>query len=159
MDENQKATMTDSTPPNFRHHIRVPIRYADLDTLGHVNNASYLAYTEQARITYVRDLGIWDGYLSPLGLIVARICTDYKMALRLEDEAVDVWTRISRLGNKSFTIEYLLNRAGDHATAATSEIVIVAYDYENDQTIVIPDDWRAKIIAYEPALTSNSGDQ
>jgi acyl-CoA thioester hydrolase len=146
--------MSESAPPNFRHHIRVPIRYADLDTLGHVNNASYLSYMEQARITYVRDMGLWDGYVSGLGLIVARICTDYKLALRLEDEAVDVWTRVSRLGNKSFTLEYVLNRSTDRTTAATSEIVMVAYDYGNEMTVVIPDDWRAKIVAYEPALPS-----
>ena len=148
--------MTESVPPDFRHHVRVPIRYGDLDTLGHVNNTSYLTYTEQARIMYVRDMGLWDGYVSNLGLIVARICTDYKLALRLEDEAVEVWTRVSRLGNKSFTLDYVLNRTLDGTTAATSEIVMVAYDYQQDITVTIPDDWRAKIIDFEPALKPSS---
>jgi acyl-CoA thioesterase FadM len=50
----------------------------------------------------------------------------------------------------------VLNRATDGATAATSEIVMVAYDYQQDMTVTIPDDWRAKIIGYEPALKPSS---
>lgn len=140
-------------PEDFRHRIRVPIRYGDLDTLGHVNNAKYLTYLEQSRITYFRDLELWDGYPSELGLIVARICVDYKLPLRIEDEAVDVWARVSRLGNKSFTLSHLVNRSKDGATAATSEIVMVVFDYIQDTTVPMPAAWRERLTEYEPGLS------
>jgi acyl-CoA thioester hydrolase len=137
---------------SFKHYTQIDIRYRDLDALAHVNNAAYLTYLEQARITYFRDIAVWDGHKSPLGVIVARICIDYKLALRLEDQGVMVWTRISSLGNKSFTLGNMICRIADDSVAAQSEIVMVAYNYTQDQTVAIPDTWRRAIAAYEPGL-------
>ncbi len=140
------------TPENYRYHTDVQIRYGDLDTLGHVNNSRFLTYLEQARVTYFADHNLWDGGASELGLIVARICVDYKLPLRGSDQTVDVWTRISHLGNKSFTMQHLINRSRDGATAGTSEITMVCFNYVADQTVPIPQIWRDTIIAYEPGL-------
>jgi len=142
------------TPPEgYRYHTFLQIRYGDLDTLGHVNNSRFLTYLEQARVTYFQERQMWDGQLSSTGLIVAKITVDYKLPLRVEDGGVDVWTRVARLGNKSFTMDHIIARQADAAVAGTSEIVIVAYDYDADQTIAIPQAWRDVIIAYEPALS------
>ncbi len=43
----------------FVHRERV--RFRDLDALGHVNNAVFATYLEQARIEYLRELGVFDG--------------------------------------------------------------------------------------------------
>lgn len=136
----------------FKHHTRIDIRYRDLDALGHVNNAAYLTYLEQARVTYFRDMAYWDGYKSELGIIVARICIDYKLALRLEDQSVKVWTRVSRLGNKSFTLENIISRSPEAGVAGHSETIMVAFDYARDQSVMIPDSWRQAIATYEPGL-------
>lgn len=136
----------------YRHQTPVTIRYGDLDTLGHVNNARFLTYLEQARVHYYIDLGLWDGQRSTKGVIVARISIDYKLPLLMEDREAIVWSRCSRLGNKSMDIESVVQRKRDGAAAALGVVVLVAFDYETDQTIVIPDEWRRRIQDYETEI-------
>jgi acyl-CoA thioester hydrolase len=143
------------TPPeNFRYHTPMVIRYGDMDTLGHVNNAKYLTYLEHARVSYFHELKLWDGSISALGLIIARISIDYKLPLTMHDGVVDIWTRCSRLGTKSFDIENLIivTRGGVEQIAAQATTVTVVFDYSSNTTVALPDDWRQLLIEYEPGL-------
>lgn len=139
------------TPDGFRHRCVVVVRYGDMDTLGHVNNAKYLTYVEQARISYVRELGMWDGNLNRYGIIMARAVVDYKSPITLADGEAVIFTRTAKLGNKSFDMEQwvMVERDGQPVVAATALIVGVAFDYTANATIPVPDDWREKIKNYE----------
>ncbi len=138
----------------FRYQLPMQVRFADLDVLGHLNNAKYLTYIEQARIVYVRDVCGWDGDWTQLGMILARTEIDYKLPIAFEDQ-VKAYVRVSRLGGKSFDMEYLVTRqrdGGEEEIAATVKTIMVAYDYRQDTSIAVPDSWRERILAYEPAL-------
>jgi acyl-CoA thioester hydrolase len=133
---------------HFYFSIPVSVRYADIDAQGHVNNAVYFSYLEQARIEYMRALGIWrveDNFLS-IGTIVAEATCSYKRPILL-GEAVLVWARVSRIGTKSYDFEYRITTNG--AEAATARTVQVAYDYATSQSIRVPDDWREKVRTFE----------
>jgi acyl-CoA thioester hydrolase len=135
------------TPPdNFHYHTPMTVRYGDMDTLGHVNNAKYLTYLEQARIGYMRDLKLWDGSVGEVGAIVAKISIDYKLPLTMDDGVVDIWTRCSRLGNKSFDLEQLITR-NDGAVAASATTVVVVYDYQANTSAVLPEAWKPLLLA------------
>lgn len=140
------------TPENYRYSTTIPIRYGDMDTLGHVNNAKYLTYLEQSRISYIRDRGLWDGSLSAQGLIVARIEIDYRAPISMDDGQAIVWTRVSRIGNKSFDMtQVVMVERGEHViTAAEAKSVIVVYDYTASVTAPIPDSWRTLITSFDP---------
>ncbi|MBN8638576.1 MAG: acyl-CoA thioesterase [Anaerolineae bacterium] len=145
--------MTSMTPPDgFRHHIAMPVRWSDLDALGHVNNAVYLTYFEQARISYFNALALWDGSVNKLGLIMARAVIDYKLPLNASDD-VHVFTRTKRLGTKSFDTEQAIVRRVDDQwqVAATGLITIVVFDYQTNQSAPMPAAWREMLTAYEPA--------
>ncbi|MBC8100634.1 MAG: acyl-CoA thioesterase [Armatimonadetes bacterium] len=152
--EKDIAMTPPTAPEGYRYYTPMTIRYGDMDTLGHVNNAKYLTYLEQARVSYFRDNGLWDGALSALGLIIARVTIDYKLPLTTADGTIDIWTRCNRLGNKSFDIEHqiITRRTGDAVIAATGTTVIVVFDYQKQMAIALPDAWRALLLAYEPAL-------
>ncbi|MDX1990892.1 MAG: thioesterase family protein [bacterium] len=141
-------------PEGYRYYTPMTIRYGDMDTLGHVNNAKYNTYFEQARISYIHEMQLWDGSASELGLIVAKVTVEYKLPLSMSDGTVDIWTRVCRLGNKSFDMEHLLicQRDGEPKVAATGLIVMVVFNYVADQTVAMPDDWRRRLIEYEPIL-------
>ena len=136
---------------DYRHSAAIQVRWGDLDALGHVNNAVYLTYVEQARIQYYRDLSLWDGSTEQTGLIMARVTMDLKLPLYAEDQ-VRVLTRVSRLGNRSMDTQYLIvrskNGADEIATAGT--VTLVTFDYAANSSVAIPPEWRAKINAYEP---------
>lgn len=145
MSENTKS---------FRYQTQIPIRYRDMDTLGHVNNVVYLSYIEQSRIEYFADLELWDGDANELGLILAKSIVSYRAPLTMHDKIVQIDTRISRLGNKSFDMEHQLSCVRDEEIIiiADAQIVMVVFDYISNQTIVIPDVWRKRIAEYEESL-------
>jgi acyl-CoA thioester hydrolase len=133
---------------DFRHSIELRARFGDVDMLGHVNNAQYITYVEEARIQYARDVLGWDGTPAKLGLIVARIAIDYLLPL-YAGETIRLYTRCTRLGNKSFDLAHIMTRAEDDAVASKIETTLVAYDAATEQSTPIPDAFRQNIIAYE----------
>jgi acyl-CoA thioester hydrolase len=137
----------------FRFSHLIEVRFADLDLLGHVNHAAYFTYMETARVHYVNQVLSWGGDWRGLSFIVARAACDYELALQLED-AVRVYLRTARLGDKSFDFEYVLLRERDQAVAARASTVQVVYDYRAAASAPIPDLWRAQLTAYEPGLDS-----
>lgn len=136
----------------FRHSIAIPVRFADLDALGHLNNAKYATYIEQARIEYVREVCGWQGDWHTLGMILAKMVIDFKAPVMYGD-LIEVQTRCARMGGKSFDLEYRIirrtNAADTASIAAIASTVMVAYDYAAQQSIAVPDEWRGRIAAYE----------
>lgn len=145
--------MTHPPPEGFRHRVAIPVRFGDLDAMGHVNNAMYLTYMETGRVSYFRDLNLWDGAMPrQIGPIMAKATIDYKLPVNLEDGAVDVFTRCLRLGHKSYEVEHRIVRYRNDQPelAAQGVIVLVAYDYRLGQSVPLLDVWRERILAYEP---------
>ena len=138
-------------PEGFRHHVPIQVRWGDMDALGHVNNAVYLTYLEQARIHYTRNtLKLWDGGITQVGVIMARVEIDFKLPLIAVDD-VHIFTRTIRLGRSSFTTEQWVMRGGDDGLEAASRalVTVVVYNYAAGKPTPIPDEWRNAIKAYE----------
>jgi acyl-CoA thioester hydrolase len=133
---------------HFYHPVEV--RYGDLDPQGHVNNAKFLTYFEQARIEYWIQIGIFtkDQTFMELGIILADVHLTYREPVYF-GQSIKVGVRVTKLGNKSMTWEQNLVDAAVDKELARGELVIVAYDYKAGKTIAIPHNWREKIVAFE----------
>jgi acyl-CoA thioester hydrolase len=103
--------------------------------MGHANNAVYSTYLEQARIGAL-------GGLDPF--ILARVEIDFRSELRAGDE-LEIRTRCSRVGTKSFELEHEI-RTGDRL-AAEAKSVLVGYDYETASSMLLSDDIRRRLTA------------
>lgn len=140
---------------DFRHSTPLAVRFHDIDALGHVNNARYLNYLEEGRLAYARDVWGWDGRMDSFSLIVASVSVEFKRPIHLGD-ALTLYTRVARLGNKSFDVRYAFavtpNGADEAQLAATASVTLVMYDYTQQQTVPIADTMRAAITDYEPSL-------
>lgn len=136
--------------PQFRFYHPIEVRYGDLDPQGHVNNAKYLTYFEQARIAYWIDMGFFtkDQSFMEIGVILADVHLTYFEPVYF-GQKVQVGVRVARLGNKSMTWEQNIMDVESGKELARGEIVIVAYDYKKEQTIPIPKEWREKIVEFE----------
>jgi len=133
----------------FKFSIMVPVRFSDMDSLGHVNNAVYLSYFEEARVHYFRrlfDLPADDS--KSLGFIVLEIRCTYKTPAYY-GETLRVFSRISWMKNKSMEMQYLAIETEDNRIVAEGSSVLVAYDYPNKQTITIPESVRSRISEFE----------
>jgi len=120
-------------------------RFRDLDSMGHVNNAVYLTWLENARIEFLRAIGAFEGVAADeMAMILARVEIDFRSPVRF-GERVDVGVRVSRFGTKSFDLEHSI-RVDDRVVADASA-VLVAYDYENKTPKEIPRPWRQRLAA------------
>jgi acyl-CoA thioester hydrolase len=128
-------------PSDFVHVERV--RFRDLDPMGHVNNAVFLTYLEQARVALFSELGAVTT-LEEMNMIVARVEIDFKAPVRLGQE-VEIAVKPGRFGTKSFDLEYELRVEGELVSQAKS--VQVAYDYDRREPVPVPDEWREKLTA------------
>jgi acyl-CoA thioester hydrolase len=143
--ENGRVNRSD-----FAHFVTLPIQWGDMDSIGHVNNAIYFRYVESGRIAYFRAIeatperGLFDGE----GPILADIQCSFIGQLRYPD-TIDIGTRTSRIGTKSFHIEAGIFVQGEDAPAAASKAVVVWFDYANQRTAPIPHELRERIIALE----------
>lgn len=132
---------------HFYHPIEV--RYGDLDPQGHLNNARYLTYMEQARINYLRQLGLWRGdSFFDIGIIMADFHITY-LAPVYFGQQVQVGAKVTRMGNKSMEMHYTLEDTATGKELAKAYGVLVAYDYKQAQSIPIPAEWRLAIAAFE----------
>lgn len=135
----------------FRHASKPEVRFSDLDAFGHVNNAKFLTFFEEARVKYFDDIVSFPVYWSRQGLILARIECDFRDAIKHGDE-ITVYTRCSRIGNKSFDLDYLIekkSKEGVTSIASTGMSVIVAFDYEKNETMAVPGVWLKDIKEFE----------
>jgi len=124
--------------------IPVPVRFRDLDPLGHVNNAVHASYIEEARVAYFKQL--LDVDLDTVGTVVASLSVDYRQPIELGDELV-VEITVPAIGTTSLTTEYELRV--EEVVVAEATVVQVLYDYETSEPTAIPDEWRAKIESFE----------
>jgi acyl-CoA thioester hydrolase len=130
----------------YRYVYTQEVAFRDLDAFGHVNNGVYLTYIENARIGYARDvIGIES--LEGLLMIVASVKIDFRSRANLGD-TLEVGARTTRVGTKSFDLEHEI-RAQDGRVVVEAQTTLVAFDYDADQTMPIPPEWRARIENYE----------
>jgi acyl-CoA thioester hydrolase len=117
-----------------------------------VNNAVYFTYLEQARVHYLRQLGVAPQTPSGIGFILAEARCQFKSPLTLGERAT-VYVRVSEMRNSSFIFEYRIE-GEEQRLAAEARSTQVCYDYENKCPIPISDEWREAITDFEPGLPS-----
>jgi acyl-CoA thioester hydrolase len=133
---------------HFYHPIEV--RYGDLDPQGHVNNAKHLTYFEQARIHYMIELGLFtkDQSFMQIGVIVADVHITYLEPIYFGQD-IKVGVHAAKLGSKSMTWEQNIVDADTGRELARGEVIIVTYDYKDEKTIPVPQEWRERITSFE----------
>jgi acyl-CoA thioester hydrolase len=101
---------------------RIEIRWRDVDAYGHVNNAVYLTYLEEARDAWVtRVLGdvtdTWD-------FVLARVAIDFRQELKLEDREVLVRCGLASLGRASIRTREEIVRTDGTVSAVAASVTV-----------------------------------
>ena len=121
---------------------RIEIRWRDLDSSRHVNNAVYLTYLEEARTGWLAEA--LDSGADLYGFVLVRVAIDYRRELTLADRAVVASCRLERLGSSSITTREEI-RTADGALAAEAESVLAAWDQETGVSRPLTDAERAAL--------------
>ncbi len=123
------------------------VPWSDVDLLQHVNNVAYIRWIETIRCEYFTRV-IGEPINGERGMILAQLDFAYEQQLRYHEE-VTVGCKVSRIGNKSFEMSHEVWSKLHNHRAAHGRTVLVAYDFKHMHSIVVPDEWRSAIAAFE----------
>ncbi len=134
----------------IRFYHPMEVRYADIDAQGHLNNAKFLTYFEQARIRYFEQLELirTDQSFMDIGMIVADIHIKYRAPVFL-GASVQVGVKAEAVGNKSISVRETIEDATTGQLYADGRVILVTYDYHAHKTMPVPEEWRRKFMEYE----------
>ncbi|WP_135080885.1 thioesterase family protein [Terasakiella sp. SH-1] len=134
-----------TNPEVYTYWTDEKIRFADLDRLGHVNNAAFATYSESGRVDFLETLypGCTAG--TGIGWVIAKLTINYLAAAYYPGE-VRIGNVVRRLGNSSVVIEQGL--FCNDKCFSTIENVLVWADTENEKSRPLPNDLREKLQAY-----------
>jgi acyl-CoA thioester hydrolase len=132
-----------STAPTFRFATTIRVRWSDCDAFGHVNNASYLSYFEEARIDY------WKAVVPDVpftGMAIVHSSIDFR-GQAFPGDQLTIKVAVIELKRTSFWADYEVLR-GD-VVMATGRSAQVFFDYAAQQPSPIPEAFRTRIASYE----------
>lgn len=137
-----------SSPGPFPSVIPLQIRFNDIDGQQHVNNAVYQMYYDIGRAGYFSAATGQEYQPGGRSLVIASITTDFLIPVFLHD-AVQVETRVLKIGTKSLTMAQRITDRENGAIKSTCTTVFAGFDYGSQTTMPIDPDLRRAIAVFE----------
>jgi len=135
----------DNSIENYKIKRNVQQRWSDMDAFGHVNNAVFASYLEEARVYYLDEIVKWDWNIN--GLILASMTINYRKPLKYADQ-VEILIKCNKVGSKSFDLHYLIiNKMKEIICQAST--IMVYFNYKTQESEVIPNPIKEKIMRFE----------
>ena len=127
---------------------RVEIRWRDLDGFGHVNNAVFLTYLEEARDEFYTGLLSHDTVNQ---MVLRHTSLDFRRSLVQSDDLVDVALAVIRVGSSSVVTRETVTSSATGEVAAVAESVMVHCDQTRERSQPFPHEARKLLeAALEP---------
>jgi len=132
------------------HIERIPIRWGDMDAMGHVNNTVYFRFMEQARISWFDRLVPEEDAWHSTGIVIANASCNYKRAITYPG-VVEVRLYVAVPGGASVATTYELRVDSDPEPYADGAAVVVFIDMKTQKSRRIPEAIRARLVRAEVA--------
>ncbi|MEK5530324.1 thioesterase family protein [Viridibacillus sp. FSL R5-0468] len=119
----------------FKHDMNV--RFSECDSLGHVNNANYFTYFEEARNELFKifnpslNIKAWN-------LIVASTQCDFIPEI-VYAQRLTVYTWISQIGNASFQVEHVIQDENQN-WIARGKANLVYFNFHLQKSVPLPEE-------------------
>ncbi|WP_163970160.1 acyl-CoA thioesterase [Oceanobacillus halotolerans] len=128
---------------SFSFFTPIKIRFSETDMFGHVNNVSPFIYFEEARIEFLKSVGLFNG--SEDGIpIVADLQCDYHKQMFFSDQ-LRLYVKVNDIGNTSFDVHYLgVNQ--DDAVTLTGRGRMVYVDQKSGKPVKLSESIKEKLI-------------
>jgi acyl-CoA thioester hydrolase len=131
------------------HVMRMPIRWGDMDMLGHVNNTVYFRYIESARIAWLEEVGRPPNPTTEGPVIVSAYCSFIKQLKYPGD--IEVSTYVGPPGRSSFEVTHEIRLLGPDGQAgaihAEGGAKVVWVNFPAEKSVPLPDEVRALLPA------------
>jgi acyl-CoA thioester hydrolase len=131
------------SPPEGAFHLRRRVEWRDIDPLGHVNNAAYLAYAEDCGVQVVAAFG-WPMArcnAAGFGIVLRRHDIEYHRPAELDDGLV-VSTWVSDFRKTNAIRHYLIKNSDTGELLVRVRSRYVWIDLSTNRLMQVPDDFR-----------------
>ncbi len=143
--------MAELKQEDFKHKISVKVRFHEVDMLGVCNNAVYINFFEQARLEYIKEVGLMPGggiFSDGKIFFMVRNEINYRAHSKYDDE-LHIYSRVSYLKNSSFGFDHLIVNAKTNKVIVDGSGVVVHVDPKTGKSTELSEDVYKKISAYE----------
>lgn len=120
----------------------VQMRFADIDSFGHVNNLAQQAYFDLGKVELFERIVELASASTRVSVILVSLHTEFMQQIRFGDD-IRVETEVEGIGRKSITLFQRIIRGED--VCARCRSVLVAFDKERDASVDVPDEWRVAL--------------
>jgi acyl-CoA thioester hydrolase len=138
---------TDRRPP-FKYSALARVWFSDTDAQGIVYYGRYLPYFDYARTEYHRHLGHAPFVHAGGDFVMRALQVEYHAPARFDD-LIEAFIRIKRIGRTSLTYACAAYRLPDDLLMVTAELTVVLVDLEERKPILIPNEIREAVSAFE----------
>jgi acyl-CoA thioester hydrolase len=128
------------------HVERIPIRWGDMDAMGHVNNTLYFRYMEQARISWFAALVPEGEAWQSTGIVIVNASCNYKRPITYPG-TVEVRLEVGAPGGSSVPTFYEMRVDADPVPYADGAAVVVFVDMKMQKPARIPERIRERLLA------------
>ena len=126
------------------HVERIPLRWGDMDAMGHVNNTMYFRFMEQARIGWFDALIPEQEAWNETGIVIANASCNYKRPM-VYPVLVEVKLFVGPPGGSSVPTYYEMHLDGDRHLYADGAATVVFIDLSKQKPRRIPEGIRARL--------------
>jgi thioesterase-3 len=122
---------------NGKHSTEIRVRGYHLDVYGHVNNARYLEFLEEARWRFFEERGMIDEITGDeLAMVVVNININYRRAAVIH-ENLKITTQLTRVGGKSFIVRQEMSLVDTGDMIADMDGTYVLFDNKTGKAMAI----------------------
>ncbi|MDO8960411.1 MAG: thioesterase family protein [Rhodocyclaceae bacterium] len=125
-------------PAQLVHTTLIPVRWGDMDALGHVNNTVYFRFAEQARIDWMTSLGFTDIVEVEEGPVIINASCTFLKPISFP-ATVEVRTLIGKPGKSSLQTYYEMRCTGEDTLYAEGAAKVVWWNPKTGKSLPLPD--------------------
>ena len=136
---------------DYKFKTQIKVRNYEIDWQGIVHNSNYLLYFETGRIEYLKNINVeidLNTIQNDQRVVLVRNEINYKSPAKF-DELLNVYTRISKIGNTSFVFEGMLVEEKSQRLIAENIAYHVWLKPQSEEPMTVPIFFRDKVNRFE----------
>ena len=143
----ETGRISDRHPP-YRYAALSRVWFSDTDAQGVVYYGRYLPYFDNARLEYLRHLGLVGFWQGNPEFVMRALQVEYDAPAHFDD-LLEVFVRTTRIGRTSVTTEGAAYRVDDDRLMCTARMTLVLIDASTRRPTPIPDEYRHAVAGFE----------
>lgn len=133
---------------SFHHSVTLPLRFNDIDILGHLNNTVYFSFYDTGKAYYLEAIEGGGKDWRRVESVIANVDCAF-IAPTFFGEQLEICTRCEHMGEKSLTLFQMILNKETKEVKSVCRTVMVAYDPDTKESTSLPEHWRSGIDLYE----------